>query len=899
MDTKSKKFKHTYFAKGLCFLLSILFFFGGAFYGVKLVLACALFGFEDYFAGNINSFTSIASFTDRILSDAGRLAMLASSDEAALTSILKDNETTVVDAAVNEYLDKKASIIKAELEYAVNNYDESYFNYEYTADAVTVPVTVATDEESTVSTTAAATEATTAIPVLPDDFADTDDDAIPKNIRIAQQILESATGRDFLNYDVLVRQDALDVNYRYTMNITEFSGAENQNFALNYTNPATLSYTTMETLILEATLNLTENQVRKEFLSQYQNYSDRATGLYQNEIYYRSDNLASLVNLKYYTVSRDGIVYTNMNSAPNAESIKSHSVYAYFDGKQTYTKGIDSLSAQKHLIETLASNNDSPIYMYLEEINRDGEFPDKDVYSVMRTGYNMLSDTSMSSIITSTVILLAVALLFLITFLCLCGHKNGVDAPVTAFIDKLPNDIHTLLSFGLIAGIVTLSILILYEIWRDIAYIFNDTFPQIFALVAALCFMILIEWLTSVVRIKKAHQSWFRHTVIGKIGIVFKNLILKLIATMAYRPKKLKFNIMFLSFGYVLGNLLIFLFAVIANESGLIPLFILIAIVYNAACLLGILKYIITLDKIIAASCKHENVQLDFNKTPKSLKLLAENLTNTNAELERAIEKAVKDEQTKTELITNVSHDLKTPLTSLITYSDILKKCNITDEQALKYIGVINTQSIKLKRLIEDLIEASKVSTGNVTLNKSVLNLSEIAAQAIVEFEPEMEKNGNEIRFSEPEIAPKIYADGSKTYRIITNLLSNAKKYSAPDTRVYIAIYNDDHHGYFEIKNISCEPLNISPDELTERFVRGDKSRTREGNGLGLSIAKDLCDLQGGELQIFIDGDLFKAIVQLPSRGSEPIENTDMVQPDIPNNTTPNANFVSAEPDEG
>ena len=249
---------------------------------------------------------------------------------------------------------------------------------------------------------------------------------------------------------------------------------------------------------------------------------------------------------------------------------------------------------------------------------------------------------------------------------------------------------------------------------------------------------------------------------------------------------------------------------------------------------------------------------------PKSLKILANNLTVKNEALDKAVAEAIKKEHMKTQLITNVSHDLKTPLTSLISYSDLLSKCDIEDEDAKKYVDVINQQSEKLKRLIEDLIEASKVSTGNVTLNKVKLNLSELAVQAIVEFTPDFEKNCNEVKFSEQETPPVVFADGTKTYRIISNLLSNAKKYSAPHTRIYASVYKEGNYGCFEIKNISKEPLNISASELTERFVRGDESRTNEGNGLGLSIAKDLCGLQNGVLDIIIDGDLFKVIVKLP-----------------------------------
>ena len=207
---------------------------------------------------------------------------------------------------------------------------------------------------------------------------------------------------------------------------------------------------------------------------------------------------------------------------------------------------------------------------------------------------------------------------------------------------------------------------------------------------------------------------------------------------------------------------------------------------------------------------------------------------------------------------------MKTPLTSIINYSDLLSKCDIADEQAKGYIKTINTQSEKLKRLIEDLIEASKVSTGNVTLNTVKLNLCELTVQAIVEFTPEFEKNRNEIKFNEPDEPIIVYADGTKTYRVLSNLMNNARKYSAPGTRVYASVYKDGSFGYFELKNISKEQLNISAEELTERFVRGDESRSKDGNGLGLSIAKDLCKLQGGGLDIVIDGDLFKVIIKLP-----------------------------------
>ena len=177
---------------------------------------------------------------------------------------------------------------------------------------------------------------------------------------------------------------------------------------------------------------------------------------------------------------------------------------------------------------------------------------------------------------------------------------------------------------------------------------------------------------------------------------------------------------------------------------------------------------------------------------------------------------------------------------------------------------MLDDKGAKLKRLIEDLIEASKVTSGNVSVNLTTINLSELCLQSTVDAQPDFEKAGLDLIVKDSEKPPVISADGAKTFRIIENLLSNARKYSAKASRVYVDVYSQNGYGIFEIKNISAQALDISPDELTERFVRGDKSRNQEGNGLGLSIAKELCKLQNGELELIIDGDLFKARVKLP-----------------------------------
>ncbi|MEG2080081.1 MAG: HAMP domain-containing sensor histidine kinase [Oscillospiraceae bacterium] len=284
--------------------------------------------------------------------------------------------------------------------------------------------------------------------------------------------------------------------------------------------------------------------------------------------------------------------------------------------------------------------------------------------------------------------------------------------------------------------------------------------------------------------------------------------------------------------------------------------------------MLVIYKYLIALDKIIASSERDINEEMlpidGIESMPEPLKTLAGNISVTQDEMKKAVDEAIKGEKMKTELITNVSHDLKTPLTSIISYVDLLKKCDIDDVSAQKYIDVLDEKSIRLKRLIEDLVEASKASSGAVTFNKMKVNLYELTIQAITEMDDMFEKNNLEVILEPTENPPMIFADSQKTWRIIDNLLSNSKKYSLEGTRVYVSLSSDENFGSITIKNTSRDALNINPDELTERFVRGDSSRTREGSGLGLSIAKDLCNLQGGKLDISIDGDLFKVTVNMP-----------------------------------
>lgn len=243
---------------------------------------------------------------------------------------------------------------------------------------------------------------------------------------------------------------------------------------------------------------------------------------------------------------------------------------------------------------------------------------------------------------------------------------------------------------------------------------------------------------------------------------------------------------------------------------------------------------------------------------------LAEGLNRISDGLETALAEQVKSERLKADLITNVSHDIKTPLTSIINYVDLIKREKIDDPKIQKYLEVLDQKSHRLKTLTEDLVEASKASSGNIKLEMSDIDIVELVQQTNGEFEEKFELCHLELVNTLPNEVILIEADGRRLWRVLENLYNNACKYALEHTRVYVGVEDRGSEVVFSIKNVSAAPLNISPDELTERFVRGDVSRTTEGSGLGLSIAKDLTRLQGGRFLVTIDGDLFKAEVTFP-----------------------------------
>lgn len=246
------------------------------------------------------------------------------------------------------------------------------------------------------------------------------------------------------------------------------------------------------------------------------------------------------------------------------------------------------------------------------------------------------------------------------------------------------------------------------------------------------------------------------------------------------------------------------------------------------------------------------------------LKRCGENLNKVQQGVQRAVDERLRSERMKTELITNVSHDIKTPLTSIVNYVDLLKKEDIDNPKAQEYLEVLDRQSKRLKKLTEDLVEASKASSGVIPVDCQPTNVNVLLSQLEGEYEERLQKAELTMIVHPAAGDPVVLADGKLLSRVMDNLMNNIGKYAMPGTRVYAAAAADEKESTISIKNVSRNELNVSADELMERFVRGDSSRHTEGSGLGLSIAKSLVELQGGRFELSIDGDLFRADISLP-----------------------------------
>ncbi len=424
------------------------------------------------------------------------------------------------------------------------------------------------------------------------------------------------------------------------------------------------------------------------------------------------------------------------------------------------------------------------------------------------------------------------------------GHRSHTDRIVPNIQDKIPLDLYLAGSMSILFLCAVLS----YETQPDeslAGLILTLLLTAVFGTVG------LATLLTCITRLKLG--KWWRNTISWKIFGFFCRIVRQCVT--AFRTAVVSIPIFWkvavlwilISSAYVFGGGI----AVLLNLAFL-ALFCYIALQMQKlqtgaeALVNGNLSYQIDTQKMLPSFAQH-----------------GENLNSISDGLSIAVQEQMKSERMKTELITNVSHDIKTPLTSIINYVDLLKKEELTG-QAAAYLEVLDRQSARLKKLTEDLVEASKASTGNMSVTPVPTDFAELLHQAVAEYEEKLHLAQLETIIRLPETPVFAFLDGSLSWRILNNLLSNVCKYAQPNTRLYLNVTQSAEEVSLAVKNISRESLNIPAEELMERFVRGDASRSTEGSGLGLNIARSLTELQKGKFSLEIDGDLFKVQITFP-----------------------------------
>ena len=461
-----------------------------------------------------------------------------------------------------------------------------------------------------------------------------------------------------------------------------------------------------------------------------------------------------------------------------------------------------------------------------------------------------------------TIPALVIAILFAISSIILLAHilrtagrgEKGDPQVYLNVVDKCPIELMPLLIIGSFFVLLRSSDVYLGQM-------FYGGSPDIamMAGIYVICYVVTITALLSMVRRGKA-KMFLSQSLVRWIS----RGIRKLVAAIG-RQRNLQARVVELFVLYWVSMVILSGLVLVVGNKWIFLLNIILIIALNIWVLVLLLKQAKCEQAIRNSTQSLANGEREIpypKKKPMSTEQeIIDNITHLNEGLQKAVEKSIHDEKMKAELITNVSHDIKTPLTSIINYVDLIKRENVENENVRHYIEVLDRKSWRLKQLTEDLVEISKISTGNIELERVPIDFGELLRQSLGEFEDKFREHELQMVENIPEHAHMIFADGRRTYRILENLLQNVYKYAMPGTRVYIDLEHEEQQIRLSIKNISQAPLNISADELMERFVRGDQSRSTEGSGLGLSIAQDLVQLQDGEFHLYLDGDLFKVVI--------------------------------------
>lgn len=461
--------------------------------------------------------------------------------------------------------------------------------------------------------------------------------------------------------------------------------------------------------------------------------------------------------------------------------------------------------------------------------------------------------------------LLLVAALLYVYLLCAAGRRPGAEGVQPGRLHRVPTDVLYVCAAGLAALLLALASLLAFG--GTLVYASVSAFVPLL-LVFAVCgtgeaLLLVGVSMSTAVRVKT--RTWLSSMLVYRaLRCLLRGARSAWSGVSAVlHGLPLVWKLLLACGGYVLLSVVLINEAFYASD-----LYLLLYLLLSAAGALLLCRYAVGFDRLRRGAQKLAGGDLvcrvETKGMPRGVRALAEDLGRVSEGAQRALEERMKSERMKTDLITNVSHDLKTPLTSIVNYVELLKKEELHNETAAGYVAVLDRQAQRLKKLTEDVVEASKASSGAINVRLAQLDAAELIRQCAAEYGE---------RFAAAQLTPVlrlpdgpllVRADGRLLWRVFDNLLGNAVKYAMPGTRVYFDAEAQHNEALLSVRNISREPLEKSGDELMERFVRGDASRRAEGSGLGLSIAGSLMALQGGTLAVLPDGDLFRADVRLP-----------------------------------
>lgn len=564
--------------------------------------------------------------------------------------------------------------------------------------------------------------------------------------------------------------------------------------------------------------------------------------------------LKDVNQIKFFIENRkNNEIYTNTKSKSSDEFKSKESGYCNIDinfsnGEGLYIRNINNAIKQAKFdtnrFNGLWDDDNLSINMIYpkepSEYSKDKYFYEGDLlnfYNDFKYNINIVNDLITTSIVSGAIGLLALILYSI--------NKSKLFKKQYLKLSKIPIEIY--IGFICIAG-----------------YYSSMYFSYIPSITIKFAFILLVLMFISYVNTFNEKKNILKNSLIAKLYSYTKKLGINIKKNIKKIPLISRLIIIGISSIVVISFIMLILYTNWYWQNSKLTLVICILV---PSCLISFIvlyfiKQIIYINEIIEGADKIKNGEVNHKieiKGNNNFTVLAENINNISQGLDNAIEAKVKSERMKSELITNVSHDLKTPLTAIINYIGLIKKEeNIQPDYLKDYVNILDKKSKRLKLLIDDLFEASKASSGNISFNIEKLDINQLLKQSIGENEEKLTKSNLDIKLKLPEEKVYINCDGKRMYRVFENLLSNISKYSLENTRVYIETKVVDDNVYIYMKNIASYELNFEADEISERFKRGDLSRNTEGSGLGLAIAKDLVELQQGEFNIEIEADLFK-----------------------------------------